>query len=316
MILLVVFFGAVVLMKINNKKIAPTNLSPSTDFTIVPENTALSGRIYFVSYKDGSEKINYYDVKKNETKEIFDDKSEDYKINDFGNFAELSSEFIVYLQNGDHGQLATFQLGDKLTKNILRDNFLKPESFAFDATGKTIYYSLASIDPTSKMHSLYSETRDGKNQRLIYQTEFPILNIQVINDSSRLLFTENDKMILSLDLANLKTTEIFSTSGKIYEMSLIQKNNVIFTEVKDNLNAGTVFSLNLKNNEVKKVLSLKSSMPSSAIMSSDILATALIQKKFSEKYDKMLSGELSLIKIGSEKINNIGSGMHVIYWEP
>lgn len=309
----ILFLAAFVLMKFE-KRNSQSTLSQSIDFPAVGDEVQPGGRIYYISYENDSKQIKYYDAAKNETKTIFNDKNENGELEDFGNFAPISSEFFAYLKDGNKGQLVSFKFGDEIKKNIIRDNFISPESFAMDPSGKIIYYSTASTD--KKEHNLYEENRDGYNKRLIYQSDFPILNLQVSSDSNKIIFTENDKRVLQLNLDTFKTRELFQSSGKVYDLKIAGSDNLIFTEVKDGINTGTVFDFNMSENNLKKVLNTVKFMPATATFSPDKSTTSLIQKNFKNNYDKMFSGKLSLVKIGSEKITELDSAISIIYWAP
>lgn len=311
--LLILLIGAFVLLKF---KINNTN---SVDKTSKSQDSSkeLSGRIYFVSNNDDSRQINYYDATKKETQTIFSDKNEDYKLEKIGSFSSLANEYFTYMKNSDSGQMVALKLGDKLEKNVLRENFSKPESIAADPLGKTIYYSNAISTDGTGQHFLYEESRGGKNKRLIYQSKFEILNLQVSSDAKKVIFTQEENKILSIDLDSLKQDEIYKSGAKIYDLTLSSDGNLIFTEGDaKTLNSGIVFTFKPGSKELKKVLTLKDNMPASPLISLDNQTVVAIQKNFKEKYEATQSGDLVYLRVGSDKNNKIGTAIYNIYWLP
>ncbi|AKM82735.1 TPA: hypothetical protein DD449_00650 [Candidatus Berkelbacteria bacterium] len=319
--IIVLFFSAFVLLKIQQNKINQAentnNSSQNTSLVKATESTKLNGKIYYISYKEGSLEINSYNTSDDKITTVYSDKDEEYKIGKFGNFTNLSSEFLATIKNSNKEKLVSFKFNDKADMHVLREDFSISESFAADPLGKEIYYSKEFITDSETKHNLYQETRDGKNQRLLYQANAPILDLSISIDGQKAFFTQDDNRIIGLDLNTFEDEQIYKTGDKIFDLSVLSNGNLIFTEANEkNINSSIVYLINLKTGELKKDLSLREKMLSSAIISPDMIATGVVQKNFEDNFNDMQTGELSTIRIGSDKINTIGSGIHIICWKP
>lgn len=295
----------------NSNKDSNLSLNNSTDFSQIAKTP--SGTIFYIEQKDNVKNILAYNLENNQTKTVFTDKDEDYKLDTFGGFSYLSQNFLSFVKKNNSGQLITVNLTDS-NKKVLIDNFTQPESLVISPDGGTIFYSNSVSVNGDNQHFLYEMSVSGKNLRQIYSSSVPIVGLSVNKNTDKIAFIQNSNSIIVLDVNSLAQKEIFRGTN-IYSLSWNENGNLIFNTSKgDKLTSGIIYTCNSTGGNLKKVLETNKDFPDFPKLPSDFSGTVYILKNFSANYDMNTSGDIYFSKIGDNKINKIGSGSYLIGW--
>lgn len=292
-------------------------LEKSSDYTKSANNFQTKKKLLIFQKKDDSNEISSYDLALKERKVIFSDIDSEQKIERIGNYAYFSNEVLIFVGTST-GKLAVVGADGNMAD--ISDNILKPEVMAISPDGQLVAYVLPSVEKDGS-YNLYQISRKGINKRQLLANTPPINEISYDKNSEKIgiLQTLIDKksQISVLNTNSLQLDKIYTTDNPISTIFYHQNGRIIFSEGSDaKMTAGTIYSIFDNGADKKKILQTKKGFPYSAATSSDFLDTAYVLKEFTDKVDGNLPGEATIVAVGDNMENKIGTGNIILGWLP